>query len=571
MALVSNRQGFLIGERIVDSIDLVGKDTAEILALMKQGYKRSQRNEYVTRHMSATQDANDVGGSSGGRQKIPKLDDQTKSGNPKSNANPTRNTNPMGDSNQTREIGASARNKKANALREASEPAVVQRDAKGRFAGGRDSQEPDKNSNPEDGKESNKNEGLIKKSLAAIAEKIHAPDSDGVDPTIDALKEAGVFKAISVVANTGSWLFGKFGKKDEDKPKKDKSDDEYKNRNKSQFGWLGSIFSAAISALKLPVTLLAGGAAAATAAYGSGAWLGTKARQALGMNDDDSKLNEGVGGITAHIMSALGSKNAQDAVDLNNGIDTNPKKYKYDKVVSAGKGFNIIQNSDGSVVKHVGARNWRNNNSGNIEDGDFARKNGAIGSDGRFAIFPTYQAGRNAKEKLIFGSDKYKDLNLTDAISRYAPPIENDTKKYQSAVLSAVGGANKPMSSYSNEDRQNIMDVMEKVEGYKVGQTAVIKAANIPDTSVVDQSTTTPASANLRDATKRVSMAVPQTAPSPKNNALPAAPKTQTKVSSNTPMQSAAPQVSDAISQNLADRNLAHSVTGGLGMDRLSG
>lgn len=143
-------------------------------------------------------------------------------------------------------------------------------------------------------------------------------------------------------------------------------------------------------------------------------------------------------------------------------------------IVEAGSGFNVTKLSDGSTVKRTGARNWRNNNPGNIEYGDFARRHGAIGSDGRFAIFPTYEMGRAAKAALVFEGRNYRGLNLEQAISRYAPPSENDTRMYQNSVLAAVSGVNKTMSSYTQDERMKILDAMERVEGFKAGKTEVM-------------------------------------------------------------------------------------------------
>jgi len=144
-------------------------------------------------------------------------------------------------------------------------------------------------------------------------------------------------------------------------------------------------------------------------------------------------------------------------------------------VKETGKGYNVVEGADGSVIKQEGARNWRNNNPGNIEAGDYANKMGAIGSDGRFAIFPSQEAGRGAKEKLIFEGKNYKDLNVDQAIKRYAPPSENNTDSYVKNVLESVGGANKKMSEYTPEERQKIMDRMAKVEGYREGKTTILK------------------------------------------------------------------------------------------------
>ena len=71
------------------------------------------------------------------------------------------------------------------------------------------------------------------------------------------------------------------------------------------------------------------------------------------------------------------------------------------KIVEVGPGYNVVQLADGSVERRSGARNWRNNNPGNIEYGSFSKKYGAIGGDGRFAIFPSYEVGRKAKEALL--------------------------------------------------------------------------------------------------------------------------------------------------------------------------
>lgn len=144
------------------------------------------------------------------------------------------------------------------------------------------------------------------------------------------------------------------------------------------------------------------------------------------------------------------------------------------KVISTAPGSNTVQRPDGTIEKVTGDRNWRNNNPGNIEAGPFAQRMGAIGSDGRFAIFPDYETGRKAKAALIFEGKNYKDLNLKDAISRYAPPSENNTGAYQASVLSAVGGANKRMGDYTEEERRKILDAMQKVEGFKAGKIAKV-------------------------------------------------------------------------------------------------
>lgn len=135
------------------------------------------------------------------------------------------------------------------------------------------------------------------------------------------------------------------------------------------------------------------------------------------------------------------------------------------RVVEAGPGWTKMEMADGTVVTAKGNRNFRNNNIGNIEYGPFAKANGAIGSDGRFAVFPDNATGAKAMENLIFGSNSYRNLPLSKAIGRYAPKFENDTAGYASKVLAAVGGKDKPMSQYTASERQAIMRTMVSIEG----------------------------------------------------------------------------------------------------------
>lgn len=154
---------------------------------------------------------------------------------------------------------------------------------------------------------------------------------------------------------------------------------------------------------------------------------------------------------------------------------------------ASGKGnIRNYSTARGSFQKVGGSRAWRNNNEGNLEFGKFAKAHGAIGTDGRFAIFPDEETGRRAKEALIFESNGgkylannpldygkgigYRDKTLLQMIAAYAPSGENNTARYQKTILSAVGGRNKKMRDYTADERQAIMQAMRKVEGWKAGQ-----------------------------------------------------------------------------------------------------
>lgn len=151
-------------------------------------------------------------------------------------------------------------------------------------------------------------------------------------------------------------------------------------------------------------------------------------------------------------------------------------------VRDTGKGYNVVEFADGHTEVRTGARNWRNNNPGNIEYGSFAKSQGAIGSDGRFAIFPTYDAGRAAKESLLFDTSSYKDKTIAEAINRYAPPSENNTNAYIGGITSSLGvPANTRLSSLSPAQRSAMLDAMERIEGFRVGTVQSSGAPNAVD------------------------------------------------------------------------------------------
>lgn len=80
----------------------------------------------------------------------------------------------------------------------------------------------------------------------------------------------------------------------------------------------------------------------------------------------------------------------------------------------------------------------RNNNPGNLEYGHFTIQNGAIGSDGRFAIFASGEDGFKALHNLLM-SHEYVSLTIDQAIRRFAPSNENDTNAYIKHVCEWTG------------------------------------------------------------------------------------------------------------------------------------
>lgn len=118
-------------------------------------------------------------------------------------------------------------------------------------------------------------------------------------------------------------------------------------------------------------------------------------------------------------------------------------------IVNSGPGYTTVKYSDGSVetrkqttinnIKYFN-RGVRNNNPGNLKAYNFTQSQpGYIGQDyGGMGIFATRQDGINAYVALLSGSS-YRNLTIAQAISRYAPPNENNTSDYIATVVRAVG------------------------------------------------------------------------------------------------------------------------------------
>jgi SPP1 gp7 family putative phage head morphogenesis protein len=131
--------------------------------------------------------------------------------------------------------------------------------------------------------------------------------------------------------------------------------------------------------------------------------------------------------------------------------------------------------TDGNIYEYSdGDRAWRNNNPGNIENGSFARNNGAIGSDGRFAIFPDSNTGWNAMVGLL-SNDAYQKLTIEGAINRYAPPNENNVETYLKFIENQIGFPRiTPMNNLSKDNLLKLAKAMQAHEGNKPGKKRLV-------------------------------------------------------------------------------------------------
>lgn len=112
-------------------------------------------------------------------------------------------------------------------------------------------------------------------------------------------------------------------------------------------------------------------------------------------------------------------------------------------------------------------RGVRNNNPGNVEDGDFARSlPGYAGSDGRFARFDSPEAGEQVAPRLLASYVQRGFDTPAEIINRWAPPSDNNpTAAYAQYVAQRAGlGVNDRVTE------QHIPLIAQAIKEFENGQ-----------------------------------------------------------------------------------------------------
>lgn len=115
------------------------------------------------------------------------------------------------------------------------------------------------------------------------------------------------------------------------------------------------------------------------------------------------------------------------------------------------------------------ARGIRNNNPGNIEYGAFARRMGATGSDGRFAVFPTPEHGLNAMASLLRSYAAGGVGSLKGIISKWAPASENNVAAYVGSVGKSMGGVGPDADLNVGRDHRALSALMAGMIRHETG------------------------------------------------------------------------------------------------------
>jgi len=164
----------------------------------------------------------------------------------------------------------------------------------------------------------------------------------------------------------------------------------------------------------------------------------------------------------------------------------------------------------GGITNATGQpRNIRNNNPGNIEDGDFAKRQpGYMGSDGRFAVFQTPNHGAQAMDNLL---QSYANSGLNtpaSIVGKWAPRSDNQASfdNYVKFVSNQLGvGPNDQINMSDPNTRAKLRSAMTAFEGGQPA-TPTNPVGYAPQPAAPDMTDPRSVQAAINELTNRLSL-----------------------------------------------------------------
>ena len=144
-------------------------------------------------------------------------------------------------------------------------------------------------------------------------------------------------------------------------------------------------------------------------------------------------------------------------------------------------GVSYVFDNGERIERRGGTIAWRNNNPGCIRYSANAVSMGAVGHANGFAVFPDETTGMRAIETLL-KSENYRHLTITNAITKYAPPHENNTTAYIDNVCRANGlNKDQKIRDLSDSLITKVAHTIRKLEGWREGSETIISAPQPPE------------------------------------------------------------------------------------------
>src|SRR3990167_2740289 len=124
---------------------------------------------------------------------------------------------------------------------------------------------------------------------------------------------------------------------------------------------------------------------------------------------------------------------------------------------------------------------WRNHNPGNLRPKKRGQFKDQIGVVDNFVSFPTDQSGHDAFIKDL--KENYMNDSIDKMIRHFAPPNENDTKRYAKFLHEKTGVYDdRPLKDFTSTQFKKLWMAIQQMEGYKVGKiTEVFRVEKVGD------------------------------------------------------------------------------------------
>ena len=121
-------------------------------------------------------------------------------------------------------------------------------------------------------------------------------------------------------------------------------------------------------------------------------------------------------------------------------------------------------------IREGGSIAWRFFNPGNLRGSNLKCTTIQTKPNGTFAVFPNAETGQLALHNLLANNPEYQSRTVAQAIYKYAPPKENNTKRYINNLRNAGINVDAKLSSLSDAQMQQLEEMIMIIEGWeKIG------------------------------------------------------------------------------------------------------
>lgn len=146
-------------------------------------------------------------------------------------------------------------------------------------------------------------------------------------------------------------------------------------------------------------------------------------------------------------------------------------KYDVVKVDGSQSKIKYTLPDNSGFIRSGGSIAWRFFNPGNLRGSDLQCTTIRTSPNGSFAVFPDAETGEKALYNLLSSNPSYRNLTVKNAIYKYAPPSQNNTKGYVNKLKNSGINVDAKLSDLTEEELRHLQEMIMTIEGWKVAGT----------------------------------------------------------------------------------------------------